>query len=205
MPIKNFDVEIVIEPDSQGVDESWFDEEGEVIDWNREFFPIERLCIEDVSRICINENRQLEKIGSGELNFTDINEEEEIDLSDDGVDPWLWLDLGVRGAVMAIRAVGGYPVTSCNAGSFTDDTARHNEPHHPVIGFKGSNDCIRLVGDLARRNECGLYANSGTMILYARDIRNFGRFALNLLEVAIESGVPMVDDSSQTTLDEFGD
>jgi hypothetical protein len=177
------DVEIFIDYTLDDVDESWFDENGEVIEGsglNRQFFPIDRLSVEYARKICSVENSQLVQIAAGEISFIDIMETEE-SVEDD---EW-WtrsLDLGVRGAVMAIRAMGGYPVSSCNAGCFVDDPYVHSEKHHPVIGFQGSSDCIRLVEDVARKNGCGLYGPIvGCLVLSTSDIRNFGKFALDLL------------------------
>ena len=184
MAIKNFgDIEIFIDYTLDGIDENWFDEEGEVIEgsgMNREFFSFDQPTLEDAMKICLNENNQIEKIANGEFSFIDACED---GLEDEGDYSWIEsLDLGGRGAVMAIRTMGGYPVTSCNAGCFVDDPSYHSEKHHPVIGFQGKPELIRLVEDSARKSGCGLYGPIvGCLALSTADIRNFGKFALDLL------------------------
>ena len=201
---------IVIDYDAKNVYSDWLesvkeysDEDEEDIELdgiggNRLFDPFDPIGVENLTKICTIEYQQIIAIDSGELNFSEVKEAEEHAFSNDEQEWWMFLDLGVRSVVLAIREIGGFPFSSCNAGCFQDDDKRHSE-HYPLVAFYGDQSCIQIVENAARQNGCGLYTNGGSLVLYTNDIVNLNRVAADLLESAEKQSLGI----SQSRLADF--
>ena len=99
-------------------------------------------------------------------------DDERIELIEPEEDLW-GLDVGVASAVLAISALGGAPVSSCNGGVFG---SRH-QASHPYVTFYLPKAAARTVLDLAEAADVGLIVISGTAQVYANDERGLLRFA----------------------------
>jgi hypothetical protein len=90
-------------------------------------------------------------------------------------DPGLYgLDLGVASTVAALSAVGCVPFASCNAGAFG---GLHHE-RHPLVAFFAKQAAGSLLLACAEESGVGLEVeDTGTLLVYANDIRAMRRFA----------------------------
>lgn len=185
-----------------------FDFDPEKVDWpftglddeanpvelfaNMEFFPFREISTNEAHMVTTIEDRQLQRIHSGELKFSEIQnaDEEAIENHDANFweQPWRHLDFGVRGAVMSMTSIGATTITCCNGGSF--ESLGDDKPHredYPLILFTGDHHHIRLVEEAARCNNCGLVGAEETypksLVVYTNDIQNFTRFSYDLLEL----------------------
>lgn len=221
MGIKSFDYDAEINYVPEKVAEDWStdewpdypDEDGIMMPRleagsNREFLEFVIPSFEISKMVCDIESKQLDVIESGQCKFSEVIEEEENAIeSGSEYEFWLDFDLGVRGAVLAISSIGGFPFTSCNAGSFIEDTRPHNESHHPTIAFYCRRSSINIIEEIARKNQCGLRGYGECLVMGTGHIRNFSNFAIELLETAIARGMedcsPDSADSTQTQLFDY--
>lgn len=91
----------------------------------------------------------------------------------------LWgLDVGVAAATITISALGGAPVSSCNAGQL----GGHHPSHYPHVAFylpkSRARDLLSLAGDVG----IGLIVAEGIAQIYARTYGELVRFAATALE-----------------------
>jgi len=184
------DIEIQMNYKADGLDDSWFDENGEVIEgsgMNREFFDFDSFLKQELLDLCDAERELIDSLVNKKKSILEIIEEEEEFL--ENCEMVYFLDLGVRSAVMALRYLGAYPVSSCNAGSFTEDP-NHLEKHHPVIAFHSPHELLIEVEKAALITGCGLVGpRIGCLVLYTDDIRKFTDFAKHLCH----SGISRMD------------
>tara|TARA_Y100000748_G_C15410814_1_gene455339 strand:- start:193 stop:837 length:645 start_codon:yes stop_codon:yes gene_type:complete len=193
--IITYDVSEVADGWFTDADPEYFPElEGEKMErmeagMNRDFFSFPRPSIHVARDVCETEARTLVDIEEQRIGFLENSDQELTEIeSGYGEKFWLDFDFGVRGAVMAIAAVGGYPFTSCNAGSFTDDSIPHNEPA-PTIAFFANKKIIGIIEKAAKKNDCGLGGMWEALSLGTTDIRNFNKFSIDLLNFAEELGI----------------
>lgn len=199
MPIDTFELnEMVFDYDPDEVYSDWIESVREYQDLdeddflegvggNRSFTPFDPIGVEYLREACDTESQQITAIGSGELGFAELFDDEDRALSNGEGYWWQHLDLGVRGVVLGIREIGGFPFTSCNAGCFRDDDGHHAESH-PIVAFYGNHSCIQIIENAARENGCGLYSSGRSLVLYTNDIVNLNRVATHLLESAERRG-----------------
>jgi len=201
MPIQTFELDgITIDYDARSVYSTWehsmewlFEEYGddeefdlEAVGGNREFSALWSNGVEAVRDLCALESEQLNSIDVGELTAETIEEIEEEAYDADAFSPHMILDVGVRSLVMAILEAGGYPFSSCNAGSLNDD--RYHAEAYPLIALYAPPECLRKIEQAARKNGCGMHCTDafpqlGALVIYTDDIRNFPAMALDLLEL----------------------
>ena len=190
MTIKVFELnELVFDYDPNEIHSNWEESVAEYTDevdfledvgGNRCFVPFDPVGVDYLREICDIESQQITAIGSGELSFAELLDDEEHALSNGEGELQQELDLGMRGVVFAILEIGGFPFSSCNGGCFSDDK-RHHSGHYPHVAFYGNQSCIRLIDDAARENGCGLHESSNAVVLYTNDIRNLNKVARYLL------------------------
>jgi hypothetical protein len=86
----------------------------------------------------------------------------------------LWgLDVGVAAATIAISALGGSPVSSCNAGAF----GNHHQARHPYVAFYLPKARGQQLLELAEAADVGLIVDAGLAQIYARTVVDLFRFA----------------------------
>ena len=181
--------DLIIEIDYDPYEVIWpysgVDEEGEIDQFyfNHDFAPIDNhFSLEKIMQICKEEVEKIALIASGDSTFQEVSDEVESMYGEGGwwECPWAYLDLGVWGPVLAVKAIGGVPISSCNGGCFSDDNQRH-QYDYPMFSFRGNEGCISSVERSARRTGCGIFGSDGCLIVYTNDIRNFAEFAMDLL------------------------
>ena len=199
MAIRTFEIgAITIDYDARSVYSTWEhsmqwlldeyeDEDGIDLDGvggNREFAALCSDDVEQVRALCALERQQLNAIQGGGLTAELIEESEEQAYEDDAYRPHMILDVGVRSLVMAILEAGGFPFSSCNAGSLSDD--RHHAESYPLIALYAPSDCLEKIEQAARNNGCGMHCTDvfpqlGALVIYTDDIRKFPAMAEDLL------------------------
>lgn len=92
--------------------------------------------------------------------------------------PFSFLDVGIASSVVALIALGGAPIISCNGGVFDDP---HFHPH-PLIAFYAPRDAEPTVLAAARYAKLRLEQNDFTRspMLAAERVQPFIRFAAAL-------------------------
>lgn len=86
----------------------------------------------------------------------------------------LWhLDIGVASAVLAVVALGGHAVLSCNGGAFGAAHAFST----PQVRFYLADASPHLLLRLAEDAGLGLTQEDGIVVLYGRSVEDFWRFA----------------------------
>jgi hypothetical protein len=86
----------------------------------------------------------------------------------------LWgLDVGVAAATIAISALGGSPVSSCNAGAF----GSHHQARCPYVAFYLPRARAQQVLNLAEAADVGFIVDAGLAQIYARTVVDLVRFA----------------------------
>ena len=199
MPIQNFELDVIaIDYDARSVYSTWehsmewlLEEnefEGELdldgVGGNREFAALWSDGVEVVRDLCALERQQLNNIDAGVLTADMIEEIEEEAYEADTYSPYMIVDVGVRSLVMAILEAGGYPFSSCNAGSLNDD--RYHAEAYPLIALYAPPECLLKIEQAARKNDCGMHCTDvfpqlGALVIYTDDIRKFPAMALDLL------------------------
>lgn len=88
------------------------------------------------------------------------------------------LDLGVASSVVGLSAAKCVPFASCNGGSF----GGHHHERYPLVAFFAHSSAIGSLIACAEAAGVGLEGNeSGSLVVYADDIRKMRQFALELL------------------------
>ena len=90
------------------------------------------------------------------------------------------LDAGVAGLVLAISALGGTPITSCNGGTVGVSSHRSDVPH---ILFTAPPNVMDRIIPAAIACEVGLVFNEGYAEAFADYLPNLHRLARSLLEM----------------------
>ncbi|ESX24735.1 hypothetical protein [Mesorhizobium sp. LSJC264A00] len=90
------------------------------------------------------------------------------------------LDPGVAGLVLAISALGGTPISSCNGGLIGASSHRSEVPH---ILFTAPPDVMDRIIPAAIASEVGLIFNEGYAEAFADHLPNFHRLARSLLDL----------------------
>lgn len=93
---------------------------------------------------------------------------------DDDETPLRGLDLGVAAAVLVLAAVGAVPVASCNGGAFGRVHLGSN-PH--VACYIRPRRFLIVSGWAVRAGLLQTVTEDGALVLHAREIRDFLRFA----------------------------
>lgn len=92
----------------------------------------------------------------------------------DPIEELCGLDVGVASAVLAVSALGGIPVSSCNGGCF----GGQHQARHPYVAFYLPKDRGAPVLDLAEAADIGLFVDQdGIAQIYGRTINDLLRFA----------------------------
>lgn len=92
----------------------------------------------------------------------------------DPIEELCGLDVGVASAVLAVSALGGIPVSSCNGGCF----GGQHQARHPYVAFYLPKDRGARVLDLAEAADIGLFVDQdGIAQIYGRTINDLLRFA----------------------------
>ena len=186
-PIRSSDVSISIEPNCRTDWPDLRDQQGQPVTFNgnHHFEPLERFDRKTARSVIAIESQQLAAIESGATNFSDIRDLEEKAIEDDPdlsfEQPWLWFDLGVRAAAVALSTNGANPVASCNGGCFRDDTGCPHAEQSPRISFQASLEQLAEIRDAAARAGCGIYSTEESLVLYAghpSDLVSFADFLL---------------------------
>ncbi|EDQ31650.1 hypothetical protein HPDFL43_17570 [Hoeflea phototrophica DFL-43] len=90
------------------------------------------------------------------------------------------LDPGVAGLVIAISALGGTPISSCNGGLIGTSA---NMSDVPNILFTASPDTMDRIIQQAMGSEVGLVFNEGYAEAFVDHLPNFHRLARKLLDL----------------------
>ena len=88
------------------------------------------------------------------------------------------LDPGVAGLVMAISALGGTPISSCNGGFVGTSEHRSDVPN---ILFAAPPETMDRIIPMAMATEVGLIFNEGYAEAFVDNLPNFHRLARKLL------------------------
>jgi hypothetical protein len=95
-------------------------------------------------------------------------------------DEMAWLDFGVASTVVAISAMGGIPITSCNGGVL----GGHHGLDIPSVQFYALKEHVPIVVAAAERAQVAALAHHGRIEVFTPDLRRFHTFARALSEIA---------------------
>ena len=149
---------------------------------NREYADLRGLPWHEARRVYEVETQIIARL---EASCDPEEELEEIEdrLYDEDADHLYGLDIGVASAVVALSAARCLPFTSCNAGSFGGS---HHEGH-PLVAFYARPPTVSLLLESVKDADASLSNNdSGSLIVYADDIRKIREFALALMQRSVD-------------------
>lgn len=152
---------------------------------NRSRFEIE--ATRDEARTVVeNETRLLAELGDADRDGDDDAFEAFIEDQFEAPNPYAELDIGVAGAVVALAAVGAWPLSSCNGGLL----GGYHSSDVPHILFSCDRPVFNGILSAAEAVDCGLIQNERFIELFADDLTKLNAFARTLLgmETARSSG-----------------
>jgi hypothetical protein len=142
---------------------------------NREYSDLRRCSWQSAKQMWHDETSLLRKFErSGDYSSLEDDQES------DEISEALWgLDLGVASVVVSLAAARCIPFTSCNGGAFGDS---HFESY-PLVAFYAQPLWIPHLVSAAEATDVGLENGySGSIAVFASDVRNMPRFAGSLIE-----------------------
>ncbi|MBN8528375.1 MAG: hypothetical protein J0M36_03970 [Caulobacterales bacterium] len=143
---------------------------------NQYFLDLSDLTLNDALEALASDQLLVEMLRNGGLAEEPIGQDD----SEFGDEAFGCLDVGVRGAVAAIAASGGFPVASCNGGSF--GTAHAYQ--HPLVAFYCQPHCVDQIMAAAEMASVGLIhgtTDEGSLLLYSSDVDGLMDFASKLI------------------------
>ena len=142
---------------------------------NREYSDLRRCSWRSAREIWDYETSILHK-----LEMSGDSSRLEDDQESDEIAEALWgLDLGVASVVVSLSAAKCIPFTSCNGGAFEDG---HLEKY-PLVAFYAKAQWVPHLLSAAKGTNVGLENGlSGSIVVFANDIRNMPRFAQSVIE-----------------------